>query len=380
MMSLKEKNTLKIIQTITPCFTVILTLLFSTILFSNVSAASLGVIATMNNGVNPAGIAITPDGKTAYVANNNNYGIAGQDTVTVLDLKNNRVKGTISDDSFMQPFSVTINPQGTRAYVTNSDGATVSVIDTGSNEVVGVIDGFDGPSGMVITSNGLIGYVTNYGGPDGLGSGNGHTVNVVDLIAQEVIGAPISVGLAPASVAISPDDQYVYTINYVDGNPDTGTMSVIQGSIQLVVNTISGFFGPFSLAISPSGKYAYVTNFGSNNFEPFGTTVSVVNLKKNVISDSISLAIQPAGIAITPNGRYACVTNYNSLYDGESLVPGEGSVNIIDLKKNTLLKTTIAVGQSPANIAISPDGKYAYVTNYTSNTTQVIDLRSLKRK
>ena len=33
------------------------------------------VIATINTGVTPAGIAITPDSRHAYVANNNNYGI-----------------------------------------------------------------------------------------------------------------------------------------------------------------------------------------------------------------------------------------------------------------------------------------------------------------
>jgi len=44
------------------------------------------VIATINTGVNPAGIAITPGGRYCYVANNNNYSINGQDSVTVIDL------------------------------------------------------------------------------------------------------------------------------------------------------------------------------------------------------------------------------------------------------------------------------------------------------
>src|SRR6266404_6202274 len=77
------------------------------------------VVATINTGVTPAGIAITPSGHKAYVANNNNYGIAGEDSVTVLNLKNNTVKTTIFDESFNQPYTVTINPKNNRAYVTN---------------------------------------------------------------------------------------------------------------------------------------------------------------------------------------------------------------------------------------------------------------------
>jgi DNA-binding beta-propeller fold protein YncE len=44
------------------------------------------VSKVFNCGVTPAGIAITPDSSSAYVANNNNYTITGSDSVTVLDL------------------------------------------------------------------------------------------------------------------------------------------------------------------------------------------------------------------------------------------------------------------------------------------------------
>jgi DNA-binding beta-propeller fold protein YncE len=51
-----------------------------------------GVVATINVGVTPDGIAITPDNRFAYVANNNNYSLTGADTVSVLDLRNNTNK------------------------------------------------------------------------------------------------------------------------------------------------------------------------------------------------------------------------------------------------------------------------------------------------
>ncbi|MDR3550864.1 MAG: YncE family protein [Candidatus Babeliales bacterium] len=339
------------------------------------------VVATINVGVTPAGLAVTPDSRFAYVANNNNYSLVNGDTVSVLDLTNNLLFKTISDASFSEPYTVTINAAGTRAYVTNSNSTTITIIDIATNAVIGTIGGFDGPSGMAITPSGALAYVNNYGGPGGVGSGNATTVRVVDLNSNTIIGAPIVVGLAPASLAITPNGAFVYVINYVTGNPGTGTISVIRTSDNTVVDTIPGFSGPFAIAITPDGKYAYVTNFGSNNFMPIGTTVSVVDLSTNTISATIELAIQPSGIAITPDGRYAYASNYDTLYTDtsfSSLVPGQGTINIIDIATNTVIPPIIAVGQSPDAVAISPNGQFAYVSNYTSNSVSVIALQSFQ--
>lgn len=335
------------------------------------------VIATINVGVTPAGLAITPDNHFAYVANNNNYSLTNGDTVSVLNLKNNTLEKTITNPAFNEPYTITINAAGTKAYVTNSNSTTISIIDIKTNTVVGTIGGFDGPSGMVITPDQKRAYVNNYGGPQGVQSGNGRTVRVVDLKTNTIVGAPIVVGLAPAALAITPDGEFVYVINYVNGNTGTGTISVIKTSTNTVVKTITGLSGPFGIAITPNGHYAYVTNFGSNNFAPIGTTVSVVDLRTNTIVKTINLALQPSGIAISPNGHFAYVSNYNTLYAGSGftdLTAGQGTVNIIDTETNKVIPPTIAVGQSPSAIAISPNGKHAYVSNYTSNTVNVIKL------
>ena len=335
------------------------------------------VVATINTGVNPTGIAITPDSRYAYVANNNNYGIEGADTVSVLDLRENVLIENLQDPSFNEPYTVTMGVGGTKAYVTNSGGTTITVINTATNAVSGVIDGFDGPSGMVVTPAGNRAYVNNYGSADGVGSGNGTTVRVVDLNSNMIIGAPIEVGQAPAALAISPNGQYVYSVNYEDGMAGTGTLDVIRTSDNTVIQTIGGFSGPFAIALSPNGKFAYVTNFGSNNFEPFGTTVSVVDLVANVITDTIEVGIQPSGIVLG-NNCLAYVTNYNTLYAGADftdLTPGQGTVSIINTRNNTVVAPTILVGQAPGRIVIAPNGRHAYVTNYISNTVSVIKLK-----
>jgi DNA-binding beta-propeller fold protein YncE len=328
---------------------------------------------TYNTGVNPANLAITSNGKYAYVANSNNYSIKDSDSVTVLDLRKGVPKVTIHDDSFVEPYRIAIDHCNKFAYVCNSgspattsDAGTVSIIDIKTNTVVGVIEGFDGPGGIVITKN--IAYVTNYGAPGGVTSGHGTTVSVVDLITRKIIKT-IVVSLAPAALALSPDDKFLYVIAYTDGKPGTGRLDVISTKTNTVLNSIPGFFGPFGIAVTKDGEFAYVTNFGSNDFAPYGTTVSVVDLDKIVIVKTIELGIQPSGIAISKD--FAYVSNYNTLYakaNFQNLTPGEGTVNIICLKSNKVISPTISIGQSPSTVVLSPNQKKLYVCKYVQNT------------
>ena len=334
---------------------------------------------TYNVGVNPAHLAITPNGKFAYVANANNYSIPGSDTVTVLNLKKHVPLLTISDPSFVEPYRIAIDDWGKYAYVCNSGSpaevilqGTVSIIDISLNRVVGVITGFDGPGAIVLSDK--FAYVTNYGAPGGLKSGNGRTVSVVDLARRQII-ATIPVDQAPASLALSPKNDYLYVICYVDGKPGTGTLQKIDTRTNQVVKTVSGFFGPFGIAVTDDGAYAYITNFGSNDFAPYGTTVSVVDLYSMMIIKVVETGIQPSGIALLEN--FAYVSNYNTLYakpNFQNLTPGEGTVVRINLSTDEVVGPAIPVGQSPSTITLSPDGKKLYVCKYVQNTVVGISL------
>lgn len=333
-------------------------------------------IGTAAVGVTPAGVALTCDGTYAYVCNNNNYGLTGLDSVSVVNTKCPLLIDTIFDASFNEPYTITIDRDTKLAYVTNSGGTTVTILDTRSNSVVGVISGFDGPSGFAIVKQLKLAYVNNYGSSAGVGSGNGTTVSVVDLTSNLII-ATITVGLAPAALVASPDGKFVYVVNYVDGNPGTGMLVVISTATNTVVGSIaSGFSGPFDLVVTPDGLKAYITNFGSNNFFPFGTTVSVVDLQLLTISKTLDVGIQPSGIAITRDGKRVVISNYNTLYAAPGfmdLTAGMGTLNIIDTKKDRVVGPTIAVGQSPDKIAIHGN-HLLVVSNYTSNTVNILYL------
>jgi DNA-binding beta-propeller fold protein YncE len=324
-------------------------------------------------GVNPASMAVTRDGRIAYVANNNNYNVTGGNTVSVLDLRQNLLASTISDPSFDEPYRIVLYKG--QAFVANSGGTTLTIVDTETNAVTGVIGGFDGPSGFALVRRLKRLYVNNYGSSAGVGSGNGTTLSVVDLTTNTIVGPPITVGLAPAALAASKDGNFVYVVNYVDGNPGTGTLAVVSTATNLVVNTVNGFSGPFGIAVSQ--KKAVVTNFGSNNFDPIGKTVAIIDLDTLTIEAELEVGIQPAGVAIRKDGKKAYVSNYNTLYSKpgfNGLTAGQGTVNIIDLTRNRVVGPTIAVGNSPNSVTIDPCRCRAFTTNYTNNSVSIFPI------
>jgi YVTN family beta-propeller protein len=62
---------------------------------------------------------------------------------------------------------------------------------------------------------------------------------------------------------------------------------------------------------------------------------------------TIAVGKNPTGLAITPDGRHAYVT-----------IPDPDTVSVIDLASNTVT-ATIPVPGFPMGIAIAPDGRHA---------------------
>ena len=100
-------------------------------------------MATVTVGSGPEGVAITPDGAFAYVAN------SGSNTVSVIATASNTVVATVTVGS--GPEGVAITPDGAFAYVANSGSNTVSVIATASNTVVATVTVGSAPFGVAIT-------------------------------------------------------------------------------------------------------------------------------------------------------------------------------------------------------------------------------------
>jgi YVTN family beta-propeller protein len=145
--------------------------------------------ATLAVGIDPTGVAVTPDGKHDYVAN------ARSNTVSVIDTATNTVEAaTLAVGLFPTPVAVT--PDGKHAYVANRFSNNVSVIDTATNTVeAATLAVGSTPAGVAVTPDGKYAYVTNL---------DSNSVSVIDTATNTVEAATLAVGSRPSGVGIVP--------------------------------------------------------------------------------------------------------------------------------------------------------------------------------
>lgn len=295
-------------------------------------ASSGGRVITV--GDKPLGVAISMDGRRAFVTDN------GADTVSVVDTSTGEAIAAIPVED--GPFGIALSPDDRYAYVTNSRADTVSVIDTRAAVTIGpAIPVGRQPRAVALTPDGRYAYVTNFGGD---------SVSVIDTAAFATVGSPIPMPGSPFGLAIARGKVYV-------ANFGNDTVSVIETSSGAVDAVIPVGDGPFRVAVTPDGSHAYVANSRAG-------TVSVIDTQAaTTVGPPIRVGDDPFGIAIAPNGQLALVVNNQS-----------ASVSVIDTGTGTTTGQMLSVGPAPYGVAIAPDGRHAYVTNSNTSAVSVIDI------
>jgi len=96
-----------------------------------IATATNTVTATVTVGLNPEGIAVTPDGTRVYVANFN------ANTVSVIAAASNKVTATVTVGA--NPAGVAVTPDGAHVYVANQNNNSVAVIATAGNTVTATV-------------------------------------------------------------------------------------------------------------------------------------------------------------------------------------------------------------------------------------------------
>ena len=287
-------------------------------------------------GTEPFGLAITPDGTTAFANAQSGQESTEGGSISRIDLLAGAPTAQITSVG-IAPVGIAITPDGKRAYFASRGSATVSMIDIATNLVIGspIKVGTEGESadrGVALTPDGSRLYVARFG--DDL-------VSVIDTATNTVVGAPIPVGDAPRELAVTPDGKRVYVTNFGDsatGNSvsviDTATNTVVGAAIPVGKN-------PRGIAITPDGSRAYVANNQDG-------TVSVIDTATNtVIGSPIPVGSNPVGVAVTPDGSRALVAN-------ESPTPNN-LIFPISTATNTALPSFPSGGEAPAEIAVVPN-------------------------
>src|SRR3970040_1301623 len=157
---------------------------------------------------------------------------------------------------------------------------------------------------------------------------------------------------------------------------ESSTVSVLDAG--LCRKTPAGSLGrePHNVQISPDGKLAWVTNNGEQAMPGMGKgghaamsaggEVWAIDTASHAVVAKIPVGKHPAHVVLTPDGRFAYVTN-----------GGEDTVSAVDIEARKVV-ATIAVGAYPHGIRVSPSGQEAYVANLKGGSVSVIDIRSQK--
>jgi DNA-binding beta-propeller fold protein YncE len=294
---------------------------------------------------NMGDIAVTPDGKTAYVASGDLIGTQAG-TVTPISTATNtpgrpiRIPGGAG--------VVAITPDGKTAYVGGRH--TVTPISTATNtpgKPIRIFRIYTGAIDIAITPDSKTAYVTNYAAKSG--------IIPIDTATNRA-GKPIRVcrarpgtnplGDFPRLIAVTPDGKTLY-VSCMDG-----TLVPISTATNTPGRPIP-HSGGITIAFTPDGKTAYVGGWG---------TVIPVNTAANTAGKPIRVGLQVVEVmAITPDGKTVYVTNYEGR-PVDTIVP-------ISTATNTAGKP-IHVSNPAEALAITPDGKTLYAI--TQNTVTPI--------
>lgn len=268
-------------------------------IFDTTTNAVTGIVTDQSPATlqDPHRIVITPDGSSAYVAN------LGNNRVTVIDVASDTVIQAIPIGDNLNSLDIAITPDGSKIYVTNPGRAIgqgrVTVIDNATRSVARIVaDGgnsFDQPASIILTPNGNKAYVTNRGN---------NTVSIIDTATDRVTGVIAHASFEqPYKIAITPDGIKAYVVN-INGNRitiiDTATDTVRGVVTDLVPAT---FNRPLDIAVAPNGTVAYVSNINNDR-------VAIIDTSSDRVIGTVAGTFNsPVGIAFTHNGTYAYIAN-----------------------------------------------------------------------
>jgi YVTN family beta-propeller protein len=276
-------------------------------------------------------------------------------------------------------------------YVANSLGNTVTPIRADGNKPGRPIRA-GGPGQIVISPDGQTAYVVGY--PDIPGQPSPATLTAI-RVATNKPGKTLTVcrnGHGGAVIAITPDGNTVYF-----ACPDANAVIPVRTRPQALGTPIR-VHGPSAIAITPDGKTVYVANGD-------GDTVTPISTASRKAGRPVKVGFGPAALAITPDGTTAYVATYNGVVtpvrtatnapgkpirvegayaiaitpDGATALvlstpdPDSSQGYVVPIRVATDTRgTPIKVGILPVQIAITPDGETAYVTNGGSGTVTPI--------
>ncbi len=248
-------------------------------------AAAVTTLTLEPDGSQPVALAVNPSSGRIYVAN------AGSDNVSVIDGASSAVIATIAVGS--SPRGIAVDAEANRVYVANSGSNEVTVINGESHEVVATHPVGKEPWGIAVDSNTGRVFVSNRG------SG---TVSVIDG-RHNLLIATVAVGGLPTAVAVNPDAGRVYVVSGGSGN-----LWVIDGRSNILIATLflasDSPVETWDIAVDSSANQVYVATSAVGASDADGGTVLVIDGSNDSLVNSVAVPSSVEALAVDPtSGR-----------------------------------------------------------------------------
>ena len=280
---------------------------------------------------------------------------------------------------YLSPINLTVSADGKRLYVIAQESDALLIANTETNKVLSKISVGNHPHSVILSKDGQKAYVSNQWSDN---------VSVIDLSAGRVTDT-LKTGNGPAGLSLSSDGKAIYVVNSFSSD-----ISVIDLNSKEEINRITAGNNPTGAKLSPDGKSLFVTSrrvISASYGEPLVSELTVINDSSRRISEykKIESAYMMENLAFTPDGDLGFVTlirpkNYVPSIQVEQgwmmthgfgvFEPGkEGKV------AELLIDEPNSFYSDPFDIAITPDGKKAFISSAGADYISVIDIDSVRK-
>jgi YVTN family beta-propeller protein len=282
---------------------------------------------------------------------------------------------------------------GARLLVLNKEDATVAIVDPESGAVLGRVPTGQQPHELVVSTDGRTAFASNYGS----GPAPGRSLSMIDLASQkEVRRIDVSPLSRPHGLAFSGGKLYFTAeadkkiarydpaADKIDWQFETGqatthmllpskdgrtffTSNIGSDSVSIIEQGAGGQWtqtviavgkGPEGIDLSPNGREVWSAHSRDGG-------VSVIDVATRKVTRTIAAGTRRSNrIKLTPDGKFALITDLDA-----------GELVVLDAAAGTIFKR-IPLGKQVEGVLITPDGARAFVAVNGDNQIAIVDLKT----
>ena len=282
-------------------------------------------------GRRPQGVALDPSGAVAWLA------CSVAQTISCIARPDGALLARLTSD--LQPQYLAVGPGGRTVYATllGEDSGAVAVIDGTSRRITSVIDVAPELHQPALSRDGRTLYVPSHR------TSSLWTLDTVSGAVTELVAVPA----APHDVALSPDGSTAYVTGH-----ESATVSMVDLVRGEVVSTVSQPSSPIAVAVSPDGTRVYAADYDGSLVTVFDRSLTRLR--------TVAVGTAPLSLVVAPDSQRVYLA-----------CSGTGELVTIDAG-SAAVTSTVPIGAETWHVALSDDGRQAWVTSAAEDTVTVV--------